>query len=555
MRRLIACVVFLALAANISAQEMTSVTCPDGSSITPQMTISLPAQPPAKDDLPGSYFVSVITDQTVPTLAATDANGAVTCAAQDGLAEGVSVIEKHPGGEEYTYGLSSYSAWIGADASTDNSVSVGNGSGITSLIVEGGRITPKDGAGDLYTVSINPEALYGDVPPSRDIPLRVDVLGIDDSYTPGVSLVDDNGEVIQTAQEGPVTCTPTQCIGPVSQKSYSGILVPAYTAQEKDVAIWLPIAQQSTFNIRVENTNTEGAYTLIVYLSLETPQPKPISAQVIPNGDGSWTLRCDGQEAFTNGVKVSLDTTETSSISPETPLTLTALGADSPVTMAVMTSPTEGYCAPVSPTTSSYSLTLPDLATAPTLNSAQVTLDAPPAFVLIGSAQPSTLTLLVEGWKTPLRQTLVAEDNPSLAAILQALLTLDVPPTLINSGSDIRLYAIAADDLADAAVGVVNADGQPLTDANGEMACNDAGVPDQCPVGNTSLTGYTVTLGDGRVLPGASLDAMLHIDPAALPLKMDATLGADVAKLHVAAADRTGAGGSLIFVIGFALGQ
>jgi hypothetical protein len=561
MRALILTVLALGLAAGVSAQEFTPVTCPDGSTVTPQMTITLPPQSPAtRDDLPEPYFVSVITDESIPSLATTDENAVTTCAVQDGLAETVSVNYGQGNAAGIaTAGPSPYSAWVAADTTTENTVSVGQMANYGLVVIEGGRMTRDDNEGDLYTFTFDPSVLI----PSSDtedgeswLDFEIALFSTEGTYTPGFSLLDETGEVIVTGDK-PQRCVPDQCELDLNRLivDYTGLQVPSYAPQYKDLSnsssdldyLWNPT--DSTIRVRVEDTNTEGAYTLIVNFHVKTHEAETIPAQAIDNGDGSWLVRCNGEMAFQNGIKLALDTT---TISPENPLTLTALGVDSPVTMVVFTSPTEGICVSPSEDISTYSLTLPEFNVAPTLNGAQVTLDTPPAFVLLGSAQPSPITLMVEGWKTPLRETLVAEENPDLATILQPLLTLDVTPSMINSGADIRGYAIAADDIADPAIGILNDAGQPVTDASGQLAaCNNAGVPDECALDSVSLTGYSLTLAEGRVLPGASLDAMVHLSFADLLTQVDPAQP----RLHLAAADRTGAGGQIITILSMALGE
>lgn len=559
MRALISTLLALGLAAGVAAQDFTPVTCPDGSTFTPQMTITLPPQSPATpDELPEPYFVSVIPDKGIPTLSNTDENTVVTCAIQDGLAQTVTVAIGSPGLDSLVYGGSSSSAWITADSATDNTIAVGGLSGYNNFIViEGGGMSNNDD-GDIYTFTFDPSVLeyYPSDSLNEIFTFEFALLSTDGTYKPGFSFLDETDEVIETP-DGPHQCIPDQCnIGPNGLiGAYTGIRVPLYQAQYNDQPgngsdLHYPSGQQDpTIRLRVEDTNTEGAYTLIVYFHTKIYEPETIPAQAIDNGDGSWMVRCNGELAFENGLKLTLDTT---TIMPETPLTLTALGADSPVTMAVFTSPTEGTCVPPSDSISSYSVTLPELNVAPTLNAAQVTLDAPPAYVLIGSAQPGPLSLLVEGWQTPVRQTLVAEENPDLATILQPVFTLDVTPGLIDSGADVRAYAIAADDLANPVIGILNEAGQPVTDATGQIvACNDAGIPEECILESASLTGYSLTLAEGRVLPGASLDAMVRVSFADLLPQVDAAQP----RLHVAAADRTGAGGPMVLLLSLVLGQ
>jgi len=542
MRTSILFLLLLSLAANVSAQEFPSLACPDGTTMAPEMTITLPPQPPATRDEPSeTYFVSVLAEETIPTLATTDENGLLTCAVQDGVAEMVSVAFQHSDGSLESYGFSPYSAWIGANTRVENTVSVGEMPDTTIIVIEGGRMMFNDREGDIYVLSM-------DAALAETVEVRVHVLSVEGTYRPGVSVLDENEDVIE-GDNAPVTCTPSECPAVSGiNVSYTGLRVPAYTSIPEDPSVSSHTGRTS-LRVRIENTQTDGPYTLIFSFRLPKAPAQTITAQAIDNGDGSWMVRCDGELAFENGVKITLDTT---TLTSETPLTLTALGDDSPITMAVFTSPTEGTCVPLADAVSSYSATLPNLSVAPTLNGAQVTLDTPPAFVLVGSAQPSALTLLVEGWKTPLRQTLVAEENPNLAAILQPLLTLDVTPGLINTGSVVAVYAIAADDLADPAVGVVNDAGQPVIDASGQIvACNNAGIPDECALESLSLTGYSVTLAEGRVLPGASLDAAIILSLSDLMTQVDPVQP----RLHIAAADRTGAGGPMVLVIALALGQ
>ena len=560
MRTSILFLLLLSLAANVSAQEFPSLACPDGTTITPQMTITLPPQPPAtRDALPETYFVSVLTEESIPTLATTDENGLLTCAVQDGLAEMVSLTYGIGTENESTIGLSPYSAWIAADTATENTMAIGELSEGVTIVIEGGRMTRDDNGGDIYTFTMEP-GLVEFVPAATGMNeifyFDVSILSTDGTYIPGFSFLDEAGEPANY-RYGPESCTPEQCglafMGITT--SYTGLRVPSYTGQQRDGLgkgddfTYTSEQDSRTVRLRVEDTNTEGAYTLIVRFHVKTPEPETITAQAIDNGDGSWMVRCDGELAFENGIKLTLDTT---TLTSEAPLTLTALGDDSPITMAVFTSPTEGTCVPIAEAVSSYSATLPNLSVAPTLNGAQVTLDTPPAFVLIGSTQPSALTLLVEGWETPLRETLVAEENPDLATILQPLLTIDVTPGIVNTGSVVAVYAIASDDLADPAVGVINDAGQPVTDASGQLVtCNDAGIPDECALESLSLTGYSVTLAEGRVLPGASLDAAVILSLTNLMTQVDPAQP----RLHIAAADRTGAGGPMVLVIAFALGQ
>jgi hypothetical protein len=94
----------------------------------------------------------------------------------------------------------------------------------------------------------------------------------------------------------------------------------------------------------------------------------------------------------------------------------------------------------------------------------------------------------------------------------------------------------------------MGADHKLLTDETGRIvACDNSGVPDQCPLDTTSLNGYTATIADGRVLPGASLDAMVRANLS--------TPTPPLTSLTLAAADRTGAGGPLVLLISFSLGQ
>src|SRR5688572_8277021 len=88
MRRFLVGAFLLSLAVSAAAQDLPPVTCPDGTAIKPQVAVILPVQI-QDDNAPEPYFVSVITENDVPTLAATDVKFSVTCAAPDGLAAGV----------------------------------------------------------------------------------------------------------------------------------------------------------------------------------------------------------------------------------------------------------------------------------------------------------------------------------------------------------------------------------------------------------------------------------------------------------------------------------
>lgn len=545
MRRLLFCLLFGVLAGGLAAQDLAPVTCPDGTSVTPQLTISLPAQPlAARDALPEPYFVSVLTEADIPTLATSDANTVVTCAALDGLAQTVSVSFDDAGTAVNTL-PTPYSAWVSADRGVTSSAVIGNLAGTTFVVIEGGTLQRSDKDGDVYTLSLSPEMI------ANNVSLSAYVLNVDQTDTADtmvLSVLDDDGQAVQTLGD-PAACADVPCSRTSDRiTAYTGLRVPTYNAVTETFGLALP-QDQAVIHLRVDHTQTDGSYTLIVKLDIPQAAAKRIPAQAIDNGDGSWTVLCDGAAAFENGVKLTLDTP---TLTADAPLTLTALGTDSPLTLAVMTSATEGFCIQQTPETSVYSLALPDLTVQPTLNSAQAVLTSAPAFVVVGTTNPSPVTLVLEGWTAPVRQTLAAEPTPPLDALLQPLLTLSPSPGLISSGTAVRAYAIAADDLADPAVGFVDDSGHLRTDATGQaLACNNAGVPDECQTEMTSLNGFTATIAAGRVLPGASLDAMVQINLADLAPQADGTLPS----LHINAADRTGAGGSMVLVVAFALTQ
>lgn len=524
----------LVLSIGLSVQAQTSFTCETGETFDRAIRVTLPESGDDPDtfdpeDLtpPGYFFTVMGLDDTAPMLYIEEGEDLFYCVPPPTAYYDVDlpVVGTQPGGENtaQVYLLPPGDLSPAFATLTDDRRYL--------MILEGGSSDAADGDGDVVSFEFDPATV------SQMIAY---VLPVDETYDPAISLIDDTGEVLLDADETPVWCDdagdPETCYGEsesLAERSITDLSFQTLSGTENSAMLTIPPENLSdgVVQLRVERNNSNGDYVLAVYLA-----PPPVEQTVVTatletqtDDDGVETqqLACDGEviagELLIFDLPPLADTSDMYTITALSDETLNPL-------LATFTPDGAGICYDDTSAAADYEVLLPGVQLIASEEAAQGTLSAAGGQVAVPYPdEAQQLALLIEGAvytadvaSDPARSQVYALQLPENLAGQERLLTT----FMIAADNEFDPYLVQVDENGDAVSetgAVAEATADPPADAlpeatpdpmlmpvtDGIIACDNAGLPDMCQEGTTTLTDFFLTLADGQILLTYPPDAML----------------------------------------------
>ncbi|MBZ0293949.1 MAG: hypothetical protein K8L99_15395 [Anaerolineae bacterium] len=240
-------------------------------------------------------------------------------------------------------------------------------------------------------------------------------------------------------------------------------------------------------------------FSIILLIILAALMTVTVSAQ-----DGI-SVTCDSGASFDNGVEVTV-------IQMRAGFTYTAtaigIGDFDPI-LAVLDANGQGLCADNTSDAGSYTVNLPTTGVVPSSRaSAQINFsqtsgsNLADVSLVVGSVGNTSgeFVLLLEGMAAT---TADGSGDP---------FSVQLTPEMANSGVPVTVYMISVTDALDPLVRLVDADGNPVNDDNGDQIyCDDAGDASLCWGQSSSMSSSYATYKGSQRLGGFGADAMLSL--------------------------------------------
>jgi hypothetical protein len=475
-----------------------------------------------------------------PVLAVLDANGQGLCSDDEATAKNYAANLPTTGNVPAST-LSSQVSFNQTSGSTFADVSLvvggyGNTAGEFLLILEGMAVTSGDGAGDSFDVNITPGMQASGVPLTIYMITRGQS-GVD----PLLFLSDSDLNMLSNDNGVPYSCDDagdsTLCYSPMDlTNSTVKIATGTLPTWSQDAVLSLPVSGIPLNSDRTQNyltfvmtsylQQTEGQYLLAFHFGTTdnvgsggglSGGEQQSSNNNGNNGNGSQqqtqtglngnafgvSVTCEDGSTFDNGIEISL-----ADMRSGFTYTATAIGIDGfdPV-LAVLDSDTgEGLCSDDSTDASNYAANLPT-----TGNVTASSTSSQVVFNQQSGNQFADISLVVGGYGNTSGEFIIILEGVSAEADDQGgdVINVNITQGMIDSGTPITTYMIAATTSLDPAIQAVDSDLNVVNDGNGTpITCDDAGDDDLCWGNSTNLSNSSVTLGGTRI-PGGDYDAML----------------------------------------------
>lgn len=513
MRRLsmVIWVVFVVVGAVYAQTETTSITCENRTTFTPELTVTAPNLKLEQPDA-GFNLVAVLgVEDYRPFMTLATIEDFSLCAPLDSNLSILNVAL--PENSIFNTQL----AMQGVPADPQNQIIVigtdaPNPRAFPTVMIQGNRINQQERQnGDVFELALT-EALL-----ARAQYLHVALVALTDSaYNPLLELVDAQGNLLQDAEGTPLRCddvgdeatcyTPEPTMLNSSMQSVLGIAF----ANAQSAYLKVPLAALSQeVNVRVASNRTQGDYVLVVYFTAPAPEDAAQEgdetiegifgvAEVTQSDEGIYSLTCDGQATWTNGTLLQIPDGAF-----EDSIVVTVVGNETyaPI-VAVLDEDEKGYCAENNRAARPYSATLPSGVIAPQETSVQVRLTNRTDRVFIGNRNGSggEFSVFIEGLE-------ITRTTPF------ATVSVAITPNLTAVNGVFQVFMVAHAPNLDPLLRWVNEEGTTNKDPLGQdVACDNAGNPENCYGLTVSLRGFQLVIGDeNKFLNMDSVDAWLVI--------------------------------------------
>ncbi|MGB1286578.1 MAG: hypothetical protein ACPG7F_08600 [Aggregatilineales bacterium] len=346
------------------------------------------------------------------------------------------------------------------------------------FVLEGGSITPEDGAGDMFNLSFDLDIIAA---------IDIYVIALNEGYNPAISVLAADDSVLLNADTGDALLTDEYYLSlpttgePVSFNEQSAYLSVPDAALLND-----------TLRLRVDANDGTGDYLLAIHVRQQNPENVLPVAQLEMTDTGG-ILQCD--DALYEE-SIVLDIT---AASLETPLQLTAIGQDGAVpVIAVLNDDNSGVCymADADEERFDYALSLPDVEIIPPVAVAQTMLTEPARIAIsVDNFTNSRFALLLEGLA-------LTEDVPQQRHMLQVPSRTQITQPIVTA------FMIATDSVLDPYLQLLDDDDTLLELDGVGFGCDNAGFDENCPPGTEDMDDSILQLGQ-VTLQALNIDTML----------------------------------------------
>lgn len=367
---------------------------------------------------------------------------------------------------------------------TDMTVSVGTSTasaGAFSVIIEGGSFNPSEPMTDrTFDLNLKPDLIADGVPVTIAVFPQTEAADLSaitltqDDAPVGESVTLDDAEISLYTLPEPIT----------GDRAIGWQLTPD-NATLTD-AIQLSLGDVALNDVVIAMTFSTESDTLADELPDET-----LTATRTATDDG-LTVTCGDDITLTNPLQIDLPAADA-----ERTITVISTEGGDPVIMAFADDAETGDCVTDSPAAATYAANLPDYTADSSSNHPQMTVTDDATTIYTGSTGDITSQVLViiEGATT---------DEPDVYGITPT-------QTMRNLNQPLAVYMLATDDIVNPTLSVVDAEGDPLLDADGvPIMCDDAGFDDRCYGITPTLAEASVTISAGQ-LNGFAQDALLLV--------------------------------------------
>jgi|GEM_PF-6721803 len=315
--------------------------------------------------------------------------------------------------------------------------------------------------------------------------LNVYLLSLDPNYEPSLTVTDSEGAQTQ-----------------VESADVTGI---AFFGEVRS-AVSAPLPQIAGTTTMTVNAGMPGVYALLIEMQSGAIVEGDGIATVAQSEDGTFSLICEAEEIFTNGMRVQFP--------DDNDYTATVLASPNDSVLALLDDAESGFCYDDSPGSYDYIIDLPSITTELDTINAQAVVTPETDSIVFGGREsaPGDYVLVIEGGE-------IADSDEG------DVFEIPLTPQMKSASAVITAYVFTTEIELDPILTWESENGEPVV-------CNDAGIPDLCDQEHETFNDSYITLSNGISISGVDFNPMLEIP-------LDPTVESDSIRLRVTANEET----------------